>query len=74
MINNNKQDDAMEMLSELSEKQENGDIYYLMSKIFELNDDIDSRRDCLEFAIENQKTLTFDINLVKNEYKEMQKG
>ena len=62
------------MLTDLSQKQQNGDIYYLMSKVFELTEDSTSRQDCLELALDNQETLTFSIKAVKEEYKELKKN
>ena len=72
MINNNKQDDAMEMLNELSEKQENGDIYYLMSKIFELNDDELRQLDYYlnktsdDFLMLSERYLEITLDIVNN--------
>ena len=71
LIKQKKQDEALEILSKISEKQENGDIYYLMSKIFEINKDNNSRLDCLELALDNKNTLTFNNLSVENEYKEL---
>ena len=48
-------------------------INYLMSKIFELNEEPKSRLDCLEMALENKETLTFDFYKVRREYKQMGK-
>ena len=71
LIKENKQDEALEILSEVSEKVENGDIYYLMSKIFEIDEDKNSQLDCLELALDNKNTLTFNPTAVNAQYKEL---
>ena len=73
LIKENRLDEAMEFLSEYSQENENGDVYYLMSKIFELNNEAKSRLDCLEMALENKETLTFDFYKVRREYKQIGK-
>ena len=40
-----------------------------MSKIFEINEDYSSQRDCLELALEYKNSLTFNIDSVKHEFK-----
>ena len=63
---------ALELLTKFSEENENGDIYYLMAKVFELMEDENSYHDCLELALENKSTLTFDVGAIKQELKEIE--
>ena len=71
MIKQGQIDDTLEMLTDIAQNNENGDIYYLMARIFELNEDNDSRRDCLELALNYNDTLTFPIENIKQELKEV---
>jgi tetratricopeptide (TPR) repeat protein len=71
MIQQGKIDEALEMLTDIAQNNENGDIYYLMAKIFELNEDKDSQKDCLELALTYKETLTFPIASIKQELKEI---
>ena len=73
LIKEDKIEEALEILTKETEKTQNADMYYLMSKIFESMEDDSSRLDCLELALENRSSLTFDENAVKVEYKELKK-
>ena len=42
-----------------------------MARIFELNEDNDSRKDCLELALEYKNSLTFDVNSIEAELKSL---
>ena len=71
MIKQGKIDDTLEMLTDIAQKNENGDIYYLMAKIFEMNEDYNSQKDCLELALNFQGTLTFSIGSIQEELKKI---
>ena len=43
-----------------------------MAKVFELMEDENSYHDCLELALENKSTLTFDVGAIKQELKEIE--
>ena len=49
-----------------------GDIYYLLSKLFEMNDDEKSQKDSLILALEYKDTLTFDKFALECELKEIE--
>ena len=70
-IKQNKLEEALEVLTSASDIAENGDIYYLMARVFELMEDEKSYKDCLELAIENRKTLTFNLKSIQQEYKNL---
>ena len=65
-------EEALDALSDISQNNDNGDIFYLLSRIYELVDDSESQKDYLELALENKDTLTFDFVSVKNELKELE--
>ena len=71
LIKQTKLDDALELLTDVAQTNENGDICYLMAKIFELNEDNESRRDCLELALTYKDSLTFDYKSVEAEFREV---
>ena len=71
LIKEEKIEEALELLTDFAQNSENGDIYYLMARIFEINEDKDSQRDCLELALEYKNTLTFDIKAIKQELKKL---
>ena len=73
LISEARQDEAMDILNDFAQREENGDVYYLMSKIFELNEDEFAQLDCLESALENISSLTFNSNAVKKEFRELNK-
>ena len=70
-FNENGEESGQENVLEQSEKNENGDIYYLLSKAFEITKDNESRLDSIELALENKKTLTFNHKAVEREYKQL---
>ena len=55
------------MLTDVAQTNENGDIYYLMSRIFESNEDYKSAKDCLELALGYKNSLTFDMRIIQKE-------
>ena len=67
-------DEATEILTKALDDIQNGDLYYLMAKIFELNEDFDSYKDSLELAYEHKDSLTFNVGAVKNEIKQIEKS
>ena len=67
LIQQSRVDEALELLTDVAQNNENGDICYLMAKIFEMNEDKDSQKDCLELALEYKDSLTFDAKAVKAE-------
>ena len=73
LIKQERFEEALEMLTDVASNNENGDIYYLMSKIFEINEDDESRCDSLEVALNFKDTLTFDYKSAKNELKLLKK-
>ena len=73
LIKQEQVDEALEMLTDIAQNNENGDIYYLMSKIFEINEDDESRCDSLEVALSFKDTLTFDYKSARNELKLLKK-
>ena len=72
-IQQEKIEEALELLTEFTKNNENADAYYLMSRIFEIMGDDSSRKDCLELALEYQKTLTFNLETIRKEYREIVK-
>ena len=73
-IKTGKTEEALELLTKATDIQENGDNYYLMAKIFQIDDELDSYKDCLELALENRKSLTFNFEAVKQELSEAKKN
>ena len=71
MIKQGKIDESLEYLTQLLQKHQSGDLYYLMSRIFEINEDIPSQKDCLSLALDFKESLTFNHDAVKNELKEL---
>ena len=73
LIKQNKIKEAKDFIINFTEKHDNGDMYYIMSKLFAMDGDVKSQIETLELVFENQKTLTFDINSIKAEYNELKK-
>ena len=70
-IKQERVDEALELLTDVAQKYENGDIYYLMASIFKLNEDYNSAKDCLELALEYKNSLNFDYRAIKAELREL---
>ncbi len=68
LISKNKINEAQKILNALEKNSKNGDVYYLLSRIFELKSDNKARVDYLALALENKNTLTFDLSSVNQEY------
>ena len=50
-----------------------GDLYYYLAKLAQKNDDIEEYIERLQQAIDNEETLSFPVQTVKNELKKAQK-
>ena len=71
LMKQEKIDEALELLTDVAQNNENGDIYYLMARIFEINGDEQSRHDCLELALTYKDSLTFPFDSVKAEFQSL---
>ena len=65
--------EAKNIVVNYTEKNDNGDMYYIMSKLFEIDGDKKSQLETLELVLENQNTLTFDVDSIKMEYNELKR-
>ncbi len=62
---------AAAVLDEMKENLgENGDFYFLYSKIYELKEDLTKYKKCLEMALNNEETLSFDKFAVMKELRD----
>ncbi|MBR6299121.1 MAG: tetratricopeptide repeat protein, partial [Candidatus Gastranaerophilales bacterium] len=74
LIKQEKIKEAKDIVVKFTEKNDNGDMYYIMSKLFEIDGDKISQLDTLELVFENQDTLTFDVDSIRMEYNELKKS
>ena len=62
---------AIEVLNEMKENlSENGDYYFLYAKIQELKGDLKGYRNCLNLALKNDTSLSFNKYAIMKELKE----
>ena len=65
-------DEILETLHSAVNKNENGDLYYCLARIYKFIGDSDEYYDCLKNALKNPYTLTFPQKTVQKEFEAIQ--
>ena len=70
-IKENNYEEALSLLNTRLEKEENGDLFYILAQIYKRLEQEEEYATSLENALKNNLTLTYQKNIVKKEYEKI---
>ena len=68
-LKNDEAEEILQILNEKLQKDDNGDLYYCLARVYKFIGDLDAYYDNLELALKNPYTLTYPRKIVKEEFK-----
>ena len=68
-MKNGEAEEILQILNEKLQKDDNGDLYYCLARVYKFIGDLDAYYDNLELALKNPYTLTYPRKIVKEEFK-----
>ena len=71
-LKNDEAEEILQILNEKLQKDDNGDLYYCLARVYKFIGDLDAYYDNLELALKNPYTLTYPRKIVKEEFKYIQ--
>ena len=67
-IKENEMEEIISILETRLEKEENGDLYYILAQVYKLVGNMEEYENSLDMALENYLTLSYPKNIVKQEH------